>query len=163
MRHAKATPAHAVDHDRELAASGIEDARTAGEWLAGIGLRPDAALVSSAARTAGTWRQVATGGGFTCPVRTSEGLYAAEPASALDLIRGTAEDVETLVVVGHNPTMGFLAQVLDDGDGDTEAADAMIGGFPTCALAIFGVTGNWADQEVGGARLSRFYVPRAGR
>ena len=125
------------------------------------GVLPDAALISSAVRTVATWQEVVSGSGFTCPVTVSDGLYAAEPASALDLIRATSEDIGTLVVVGHNPTVGFLAQVLDDGEGDTGAADAMIAGFPTCAVATFAITGDWAEQQVGGARLSGVHVARA--
>ena len=161
MRHAKAQPASDTDHTRDLASSGRRDAHAAGVWLSASGVVPDAGLVSSATRTRATWGEVTTGGGFECPVETSDALYAAEPTSALDLIRATPEEMNTLLVIGHNPTMGFLAQVLDDGQGDTAAADAMMAGFPTCALAVFEVTGPWRELEVGGARLVRFHVARA--
>ena len=62
------------------------------------------------------------------------------------------------VIVGHNPTMAVLAQLLDDGEGDVEAGNAMAAGFPTSAVAVFEVAGAWADLDV--ARLTGFHVGR---
>ncbi|WP_235532506.1 MULTISPECIES: SixA phosphatase family protein [unclassified Nocardioides] len=160
MRHAKAETPSALDHERELAPRGRREAALAGEWLRQVEVVPAAALVSSAARTQATWWEVSTAGGFDCPVETSDALYAAEPDSALDLIRLTSDDVRSLVVIGHNPTMAFLAQTLDDGEGDTDASNGMIAGFPTGAMAVFEVSGAWTDLDMGGARLARFHVPR---
>ncbi len=65
-----------------------------------------------------------------------------------------------MVVVGHNPTMGSLAQLLDDGDGDADASDRMMAGFPTSAVAVFGFEGPWADLAPGTATLRDFHVGR---
>jgi phosphohistidine phosphatase len=65
--------------------------------------------------------------------------------------------VTTLVVVGHNPTMAYLAQLLDDGTGDEQAGRRMATGFPTCALAVFAVRGRWADLDLASARLVAFH------
>src|SRR4051812_39409500 len=120
MRHAKAEPGGETDHARELAQRGWEDALEAGRWLADRGLVPDAALVSSARRTVSTWLAVAEGGSFESRATHSEGLHHAGPETALDLVRETADEVRTLVVIGHNPTIAYLAQLLDDGTGDDQ-------------------------------------------
>ena len=91
--------------------------------------------MSSARRTASTWLALAEGGSFEAEATYSEALYAAGPETALDLVRETDDDVTALVVVGHNPTMAYLAQLLDDGTGDEEAGRQMATGFPTGALA----------------------------
>jgi hypothetical protein len=39
--------------------------------------------------------------------------------------------------------------------------EAMMSGFPACALAVFEVTGPWADLEIGGAHLGAFHAPVA--
>ena len=77
----------------------------------------------------------------------SEALYGAGPETALDLVRETPDDVRRLVVVGHNPTMAYLAPLLDDGEGDDGGREQMAAGFPTGALAVFEVRGAWADLD----------------
>ena len=42
----------------------------------------------------------------------------------------TDEAVGTLVVVGHNPTVGMLAQLLDDGEGPPDAVDRLMQRLP---------------------------------
>jgi phosphohistidine phosphatase len=158
MRHAKAEPGGESDHDRELAQRGWDDAVTAGRWLADSGFVPDAALVSSARRTASTWLALAEGGSFEAEATYSEGLYSAGPETALDLVRETDDAVTALVVVGHNPTMAYLAQLLDDGTGDEEAGRQMATGFPAGALARFAVTGPWVELDLASARLVGFHV-----
>ena len=161
MRHAQAESHGPSDHERELAGRGRRDARAGGEWLAARGITADAALVSGALRTRETWESVATGAGWDLDAASyDEGLYAAGPESALDLVRETDESVRTLVVIGHNPTVGVLAQQLDSGQGDPEASVAMLGGYPTAATTIFEVAGRWADLDAEGARVVAFHVPR---
>jgi phosphohistidine phosphatase len=158
MRHAKAEPGGETDHDRELASRGWDDALEAGRWLADSGFVPDAALVSSARRAASTWMAVAEGGSFEAEATYSESLYAAGPETALDLVRETGDEVSALVVVGHNPTMAYLAQLLDDGTGDEEAGRQMATGFPAAAVARFEVTGAWRELDLASARLVGFHV-----
>jgi phosphohistidine phosphatase len=76
-------------------------------------------------------------------------------------VRETAPDVAVLVVVGHNPTMAYLAQLLDDGSGDDDAGRQMATGFPTGALAVFDVTVAWSDLDLASARLIAFHVGRS--
>lgn len=158
MRHARAEPGGESDHERELASRGWDDALAAGRWLADRGVVPDAALVSSARRTAATWLALAEGGSFEVNVTYSDSLYAAGPETALDLVRETDDSVSALVVVGHNPTMAYLAQLLDDATGDEEAARLMATGFPAGAVAHFEVTGDWVELDLASARLVGFHV-----
>jgi phosphohistidine phosphatase len=159
MRHAKAEATAPSDHERALADRGRGDAEEAGRWLSSQGVRPDAALVSDALRTVQTWEQVALGAGWECAVDFSAGLYAACGDSAFDLVRGTEPSVECLVVIGHNPTMAYLAELIDDGDGDEAATGALLTrGFPTSAVAVFAVTVPWTDLAPGTGRLEAFHV-----
>jgi phosphohistidine phosphatase len=160
MRHAKAEPGGETDVLRELAQRGWDDAVEAGRWLVGRDVTPDAALVSSARRATSTWLALAEGGSFDAEPVFSDGLYSAGPETALDLVRETPADVAILVVVGHNPTMAYLAQLLDDGGGDAAAGREMAGGFPTGALAVFDVAGSWPELDLASARLVAFHVGR---
>lgn len=158
MRHSQAEAQAVSDDRRALTAQGRADSAAAGRWLAGQGLRPDRALVSAALRTAQTWEAVAEAAGWSVPAELDPGLYDAEPDTVLDLLRALDDDVRTAMVLGHNPTMASVAQLLDDGEGDPGAENAMATGFPTSAAAVFEVAGEWGG--LGTARLVGFHVAR---
>ncbi|MBB6625913.1 histidine phosphatase family protein [Nocardioides sp. KIGAM211] len=161
MRHAKAEQVGPTDHQRALTPRGLEDAAAAGRWLAAEGIVAQAALVSAATRTRETWGALSDAAGWSLEAAFDEGLYAAGPETALDLVRAVADDTGVLVLLGHNPTMAYLAQMLDDGDGDPEALAAMAAsGYPTSALSVFEVDAPWADLGVATARLTAFHVGR---
>jgi phosphohistidine phosphatase len=160
VRHSKAEQSAETDHARCLQDRGRADATAAGEWLAGQGVVPDQALVSAATRAMETWTSLASGAGWDLEPVVDEGLYTAGPDTALDLIRRTPADTRVLVVVGHNPTMAQLAQLLDNGEGDPEASNAMVSGFPTSAVAVFEYDGAWTDLDVTSARLMAVHVGR---
>lgn len=163
LRHAKAEDYGPSDHARALTERGHHDAADVGRRLGQARIVPSQALVSDALRTQQTYQEVAAAAGLDCPVIDSAALYAAGPDTALDLIRDTDADVGTLIVVGHNPTVAFLAQALDDGAGNVAASTAMVAGFPTAACAVFSVTGAWVDLRPAATSLTDFWVGRASR
>lgn len=149
------------DHERELSVQGQGDSVASGAWLREQGLVPDHALVSAAVRARQTWEGVARGAGLELKATFDNGLYAAGPESALDLIRTVPDDVSALIVIGHNPTMALLAALLDNGEGVAEAMEEMTLGFPTSAMAVFEHTGSWSELDQQAARLAAFHVGRA--
>jgi phosphohistidine phosphatase len=161
IRHGKAEQVGRTDFERELADRGRHDSADAGAWLARQGFVADHALVSAAHRAVGTWQCVAEGAEWELEPTLSQGLYMAGPESALDLVREAPTGATAVVVIGHNPTMAYLASLLDDGDGDAEVASAMLAGYPTSAVAVFEYDGEWADLDEAGARLVAFHVGRA--
>ena len=78
----------------------------------------------------------------------------------LDLVRALEGSLATVVVVGHNPTVAYLAALLDDGEGDPAAGNAMAMGYPTSAVAVFDLECPWADLGPGTASLRAFHVGR---
>jgi phosphohistidine phosphatase len=160
MRHAKAEQGGRTDFERVLTDRGHADAAEAGAWLATQGFAPDQALVSAAARTQETWTSLAEGAGWTLEPDYDRGLYSAEPATAMDLISLVDDAVGSLVVIGHNPTMAYLAQLLGDGEGDPALEGELLAGFPTSATAVFAYDGAWADLSEGSARLVGYHVGR---
>jgi phosphohistidine phosphatase len=161
MRHGKAEQAGRTDFEREIAHRGERDSADTGAWLARSGFTPDLVLVSAARRTVGTWESVAQGGGFDLEPYLSQVLYGAGPETALDLVRESPDDATAVLVIGHNPTIAYLASLLDDGEGDPAVASAMMSGYPTSAVALFEYDGPWADLSEAGARLVAFHVGRA--
>lgn len=163
MRHAKAEQLGPSDFERHLSDRGVAEAGLAGAWLVEQGFVPDHVLVSAALRTRETWAAVAEGAGWDPDdVETDEDetLYEAGPETALDLVRDVPEDATALLVIGHNPTMGYLAQMLDDGEGDEEASNALVAGYPTGAMTLLDLTGDWADLDEQGATVRAHHVPR---
>ncbi len=161
MRHAKAEQAAPSDYERALAPQGRRDASAAGRWLAGQGFLPDHVLVSGALRTRETWQHLRDAAGADWADLEADydrGLYAAGVDTALDLLRLVDDEHQRVVVIAHNPTMAYLAQLLDDGDGD--GGDQLTLGFPTSAAAVFDVPVGWADLAPGSARLSELHVSR---
>jgi phosphohistidine phosphatase len=159
IRHAQAGNAP-LDKDRPLTEQGARDAAAIGPWLSRGGLVPDRVVVSPALRAAQSWEHAARGlGAGTEPVveqriydNTVDGLY--------EVIRETSEDVATLAVVGHNPSIGGLAHELDDGAGDPAVRRRLDVGFPAGGVAVFELTSPFAGAGAGTATLRDFWVGR---
>lgn len=158
MRHAKSDYPNGVpDHDRPLASRGIREGALAGDWLRANLPAIDLVLCSSATRT----RQTLERTGIRAPVTYSERLYGATPGTMIDEINQVLEDVATLMVVGHEPTMSQVSLGLADPErSEPEAAKQISLKYPTSAIAVLRVPGSWAALQLGGAELASFHVPR---
>lgn len=162
MRHAKSAypsgPCGPVaDHDRPLAARGVHEAALAGDWLRANLSRIDAVLCSTATRT----RQTLAHTGIDAPVRYTDRLYDATPDAVRNEISTVADDVSTLLVLGHEPTTSALAITLAGAQGtDRTALQHISIKFPTSAIALLRITCSWANIEPAQAALVSFHVPR---
>ncbi|MEC4017755.1 SixA phosphatase family protein [Streptomyces sp. H27-D2] len=159
LRHAKADWPAVSDHDRPLADRGRQDAPAAGSWLASAGVTPELALCSTAIRTRETWKLVV----HELPHRPrtvyEERLYEASLGDLLALLNETSEDVDDLLLVGHNPGMHILADALS-GESDGDLLTRMNrGGFPTASVAVITFTGSWKSVEHGVGRLTGYWAP----
>ncbi|WP_030163505.1 SixA phosphatase family protein [Spirillospora albida] len=149
LRHAKAVagPLGTPDIDRTLNDRGGRDAAAAGDWLRDQGLVPDRVLCSTAART----RETLAGLALDAPADFEPAIYGNDPDDLLALVAGVADDVERLLLVGHNPSVHQLVHDLTG-----RAPDA----YPTCALAVISVPGAWADIRPGGSELVTVRTPK---
>jgi phosphohistidine phosphatase len=160
MRHAKAEVAAASDHERRLTARGVRDAAEVGRWASSQGVLPDHAFVSAAARAQETWAAFSASAGLDLVPELDESLYSAGSEAAIEVLRSAPEDAGTVMIVGHNPTMAQLVHLLDDGSGDPTAMTAASGDFPTSALAVLDVPGEWRDLGIATARIAALHVGR---
>ena len=164
LRHAKAEHAGAVvDHDRPLALVGRRQSSTVGANLVHADLVPEHVLCSSSLRTRQTWDLVRTAlgvAGATQPaVTVTDELYDAGTGEVIELVRAVPDDVRTLLVVGHEPTVSHVAATLA-GPASDEAAVARVRiGVPTAAWCVLEVDGAWADLAAGTARLTGVETP----
>jgi phosphohistidine phosphatase len=164
MRHTKAEPFAESDDLRHLTERGRRDAAEAGRHLAELGLRPDLALVSSAVRARETWQAVADGlaeAGAWEPVAPvcDDRLYTGGPEDVVECVQATAVDADTVLVVGHNPTIAHVVHLLDDSAGDPEAVNAVLRGYPAGAMTVLEVEVPWQDLGAETGRVIDFHSP----
>lgn len=100
------------DYARQLSEIGRSGARRAGVELADAGLLPDRILSSSAPRALETARLAALSCHYSGSIQAERSLYLASEAHCLKLIRHMPSDLQTLLLVGHNPTLSGLARQL---------------------------------------------------
>ncbi len=161
VRHAKAEEGQGKpDHDRELTDRGRRDAEAAGAWLHANGLGPDLVIASTSQRTRQTWDSLRLGGIGSEFVEFRRSVYLGGSEQVLDTVREDGSDMETVLVIGHNPTMAQLTSLLANGEGSREAHAALADGFVTCGVAVLRYAGPWVDLDLGTCELDRFHVGR---
>lgn len=162
LRHAKSNwdNPDLADIERPLAPRGVEAALLIGRTIAQRNWLPDRALVSAAERTRETWRLVA-GEWLSRPEPSfSQALYEVPAEAILGEIRRNGEDAETLLVLGHNPGLGDLADRLAGKASPSKLVKSLKKKFPTGALAVFEFGGDWAALDIGMATLTHFLRPK---
>ncbi|MFG1607203.1 SixA phosphatase family protein [Actinoplanes sp. NPDC049265] len=162
LRHAKAEiPGDHLDFDRRLTEKGAADADAAGAWLADEGLAPDLVICSPAARTRQTWHGVAVALAQAAPsaaspeVHYENSLYEGGRTEVIDLLRRVPDEIATVLVVGHNPTMSDVSVLLRPDEEDADFA-----GLKTAGLAVHETEGLWSGTEPGSMRLLKRHAAR---
>lgn len=159
MRHGRTEAFASSDIERELTDEGRDDVRATARWLLGRGIEPGQALVSTAARAQQTWQQLVEETGWTAEPDIDSALYTAGADTAVNVLRQQLlDDTRVAIVVGHNPTMSYLAQMFDDGSGDSDALSRMALGYPPSAVTVLTYDGSWADLSLGALRIEAFHV-----
>jgi phosphohistidine phosphatase len=149
LRHAKAvTEFGLADFDRPLSGRGRRDAGAAGEFLSGAGLVPDLVRCSPARRTRETFHRLAV----AAEVGFEQSIYDNDVGSLFELLGQTDAEVGTLLLIGHNPSLHHLVHDLTGDGGDA---------FPTCALAVIEIDGDWAGIRPGVGHRTAKWSPKA--
>lgn len=162
LRHAKSSwdDSDLDDFDRPLASRGAQAAPRIGRYMAKKLGAPGLALVSAAVRTQQTWELVAGAFDPVPATKRLRGPYLATPSRLLATIRRVPDEVERLLLLGHNPGLETLAGQLC-GSGKRRARETMAKKFPTGALAElrFDID-HWADVAAGTGELCHFVRPK---
>jgi phosphohistidine phosphatase len=160
LRHAKSSWDDPVaDFDRPLNARGRKAAVTVGEELRRRGAKFDCVIASPAKRVRETLDQLAKGYGAPLDLHFDERIYLASADNLLDLVRGITDDVQSALIVGHNPGLHRLALLLtrDGGGLRQRIADK----YPTAAAATVDLDANrWSEVEPDSGELSALILPR---
>ena len=122
VRHAEAAPGD-PDELRPLTAAGRQAARELGERLARDGVRPDAVISSPLLRARETAAEL--GRALGCEPESDELLA---PGATADSVRASVVGRgDEVVVVGHQPDCGLIAEEISGGEPPS---------FPPAGLAV---------------------------
>jgi phosphohistidine phosphatase len=159
LRHAKSSwdDPGLADHDRPLAPRGERAAKVIARYLREERIAPDLVLCSSSRRTRETLDRIAPALGDEVRVEIERELYAASADRLLERLRAVDDDVESVMLIGHNPGIEQLALTLA---GDGEKLADVRRKYPTAALATLEFDGRWSALEPGTARLADFVKPK---
>ena len=155
LRHAKTqSDAPAGDHARELTERGHRNAAVMGAYIYNLTGTPDAIITSDATRALQTAEIVATAVNFAGPLTVEPRIYTADVNTLLALVRSILDEVNTAIIVGHNPGFEELSEALA-GNHDQGVR------LPTAALALleFDVE-RWDTVRAGSGRLREVATPR---
>lgn len=116
MRHAKSSWkfTELADHERPLNKRGRRDAPLMGQFLQERELVPQRILSSTAARARQTAEAVAESANYRGDILYLDKLYMAEADEYIAALRELPDELERVMVIGHNPGLETLLQVLSD-------------------------------------------------
>jgi phosphohistidine phosphatase len=114
LRHAKSSWAETSqdDWERPLHARGLRDAPKVGAWLRERAVMPDVIMTSDAVRAHTTAQAVAAAAGYSREIVADPSLYLAKPEDLIDVLNSVTDEADTVLIVGHNPGLEELVQLL---------------------------------------------------
>ena len=155
MRHAKSSwdnPGLA-DYDRPLNKRGLRDASRMAQWLSESELIPDQVIASAACRANQTASIVTNELALETDILETRDLYLSDYDAYLEQVSYLPNDVETVLVIGHNPTMESLIYLLS---GESVS-------MPTAAIAVIQLPiDTWSNQVTSAsANLVKHVFPKS--
>lgn len=154
LRHAKSSwkQPELNDHDRPLNKRGKREAPVVGQYIKDNELLPDLILCSTARRARDTAQVVADNSGFEGEIDQLPDLYLSDTACYLDVLKRLPDDVNRVLVVGHNPDLDDLLTLMTDVNQH----------MSTAALAQIDLPiTSWSElNEATDGRLQKLWAPR---
>ncbi|MCW8963645.1 MAG: histidine phosphatase family protein [Gammaproteobacteria bacterium] len=159
LRHGKSDwDVDADDFDRPLTDRGKRGAQRMGVWLATHDMVPQQVISSPAERALVTAEKSckAMGEGSALIVKDKR-IYLADVDDLFDVIREIPDQLERVMLVGHNPGMEEFLITLTNGEAAPEEDGKLL---PTATLAILQTDEDWSNLKQGSAKLIRLIRPR---
>ncbi len=154
LRHGKSDWQHAEvesDFERPLASRGIKAAKKMAELIEEDDLIPELIISSPAKRALSTARLIETYIGDV-EVEENEDIYDADLNALLNIVHSLPDDVDRIMLVGHNPGFEDLTNALS-GREDTV--------LKTCNMAILNARrlASWSEATEGSFELEDIKGP----
>ena len=153
LRHAKSSWDNAAlaDFDRPLSKRGISNAILLSEYIQRHKITFDLVLSSPSERTQSTLDLVLSALDYFPTTTLKESIYHASPSSLTQLIKEQDDEINNLLVIGHNPGLHILTEQL---------TNQSIVKFPTCAFAKITTFNHWKDIDTGILNLESLITPK---
>lgn len=158
IRHAKSSwnDPSLADHDRPLSKRGHNALTALRDHIEGLELSADLVMCSSSRRTRETLEGIRPALARKARVESDSTLYGADVEMLVAKLRGLDDQITTVFLIGHNPGLSDLVELL----ADPTTAAAAIDSFPTAAVAVLSVAGPWSGLRPSCAALESFWTPR---
>ena len=153
LRHAKSSwdnPQHS-DFERPLSKRGISDAILLPKYIQKHSISFDLILSSPSERTQSTLDLVLSSLNPIPSTVFKESIYHASASALSQLIKEQDEEINNVLVIGHNPGLHILTESL---------TDESIIKFPTCAFAKLTNFNHWKDLDAGILNCESLITPR---
>ncbi len=146
------------DFDRPLSDRGLKAAPKMGAAMRDRHLRPNLILCSPSVRTRQTLTLASTEAWDSAPkVRFDKKLYEASAQTLLNLLKDLDEDVDHVMIVGHNPGMQDLAVMLAVNSRERQQLKDKL---PTAAIVSFEFDEElWKDLQPATGHVELFMSP----
>ena len=148
-----------AEPDPGLNETGRTQAAHMGRHIDASPVKPDLVLSSNARRAKETCNLVVAALSGGCDVSVEDDVRRASDQSLLERLNHLGAAHDTVLVIGHNPTLHRLALWLAAG-GDGACLQDLRSDFPPCALAVLSFDAdNWAAVTPGSGRLTGYATP----
>ena len=161
FRHAKSSwdDPDLDDFDRPLNKRGRKSAKAMAAFFRESGITPETILCSPAKRTRETLKHLAPVLG-TAPVHLDRRIYEASYQTLLLCLADLPPEVNSTLLIGHNPGLERLALYLMSDHGHGPGGARLQDKYPTGSLAVLSAPADrWDDLKVGSCRLDDFVRP----
>ena len=157
LRHAKSSwnDLNIPDHDRPLNKRGKHDAPLMGKLLSDQKITLDLIISSTAVRAETTANLIAKASKYKGEIIFDKSVYSAEPIDVLNLLSKCSDRYNSILLVGHNPTVEEITELLTSSPEIT---------MSTCAIAHLTLAiDKWTDinkKQVAKAKLVHLWTPK---
>jgi phosphohistidine phosphatase len=141
MRHGKSSwkDESLEDRERPLRKRGRKDSKRIAKVLIDNNLMPDLILSSTAVRAKETVGIIVETLCYQGRIVFSDGLYMSEPQDFIDMLKAVDDEIETVMIVAHNPGLEAYLQIID---GEVES-------LPTAGLGYLAfAVDSWAEVSL---------------
>ena len=154
LRHARAEERQSgqKDSERQLTPIGLQNATRMGINFRNRHIQFDIILTSPADRAFFTASLIAEQLKFeTSRIHINDEIYEASVRTLLQVVNNLKDEWNNVLIVGHNPTITYLAEYL---------TDKAIGNITTCGVVLISFeTSSWAEITQNSGELVNYEYP----
>ncbi|VAW87234.1 hypothetical protein MNBD_GAMMA16-842 [hydrothermal vent metagenome] len=151
LRHGNSPFGEFSDKERVLSEQGCRDVLTISAQLKKKGIRPDLICCSTAQRTRQTAQHLTESWAVRSDlIQYDERLYNASLESLIYFVREFNDNINSVLIIGHNPGLSELVQF---GDGESYCQEHGFTGLTTSSFAHLELIVPWSKFNMGQSRV----------